>query len=562
MDNFLGLPVEIVLLCISYLDQDDISQLVRSCRHAQTLLTPTLYAIGYATALPWAATKNQKQAIESALKHGQPEQNVLFKALIGAAQHGHVEIAELLLDHGAPTELERELEEEQAPTGLFHFQSSPSKNSPLVAAIVAGYPATVSLLLARGAKTDVADRWGYFPLHHACEQRKVPSCVSLLLAAGANVDACSRDGMSAVQLAAGNGRDGCAPSSAILRDLLTATDGRILTVITRSGASIEREVISNGDSVCHRLVLEFGMPLIPRMSPSVLLLAAAAVGDRDIVKELLQQRDIDVQYTTDLKGNNAPMLAAKYGHSAVLLIILSQVARDIQYWRNQDGQTILHRAICSGNLDTVRAVAEFARPTPRLFNLRDRSGRTPLLLATECKIERLEVIQLLIPHGANIEVIDISGSSPLHNAARHGHFETMRLLLHTLANLPRTSDAPPTLLKPSARLASIWGRNDRIPDDDELLAVRKRSPQVQRRGIFDFGASSTTQPTYTQVHTLQGPLINLVDDNGFTPLALAGDHSDVTEVLIEHWAVSLDEARKLEQNAWFTGLKKAAGYGY
>ncbi|KAJ0414710.1 hypothetical protein BJY00DRAFT_294597 [Aspergillus carlsbadensis] len=51
MDYFFSLPVEIILLCVSSLDESDISRLVQTCRRAQSLLTPTLYAIGYRTAL-------------------------------------------------------------------------------------------------------------------------------------------------------------------------------------------------------------------------------------------------------------------------------------------------------------------------------------------------------------------------------------------------------------------------------------------------------------------------------------------------------------------------------
>jgi ankyrin repeat protein len=558
MVDLFGLPNEIILLCVSALDQSDIFQLLRTCRYAQTILTPTLYAIGYGAALLWAAARNQKQIFARALRYSQPETNVLFKALLAAAQHGHVEIAEQLLDHGAPTELQQEDEQLQASPRL--LRGYPPDDSPLVAAIVAGHPAIVSLLLARGARTDVAGQRGYFPLHHASDQHEAPSCVSLLLAAGADVHARNQDGMTAFDLASGDGLYGRRPSSGILRELLLSEGGSMLS-LTSNRASIARKLISTGDEDCQRLVLEFGIPRMLPVAPSVVLLAAAAVGDEAIVSELLQRRDLDVERTTDLTGNNAPMLAAKHGHSDVFRRMLPHITGGVHSGRNMDGQTILHLAISSGDLDTVRTVANFVTATPKVFNMRDRSGRTPLLLATECKTEKLEVIRLLIAQGANIEVIDISGSSPLHNAARRGHSETVRLLLATLSGLPHSS-SPTTLLKPSARLATIWGSNDRIPDDDELLAMHKKPPQIQRTGMFDFGAPSTAQPTYMQVATRQGPLINLVNDNGFTPLALAEEHRDVANWLIEHGAVALDNAQQLEQNGWFTGLKKAAGYGY
>ncbi|KAL2844149.1 ankyrin repeat-containing domain protein [Aspergillus pseudoustus] len=336
MHHFFGWPDEIVLLCISSLDQSDISRITQACRHAQRLLTPTLYAIGYRTALPWAAKNNQKQTVEHALKYSRPEKTVLFKALVAAAQHDHVEIAELLLDHSAPTELELELEEGQASAGIFHYEARPWKHSPLVAAIVAGHPAVVSLLLAHDARTDVPGQWGYSPLHHACEKHKAPVCVPLLLAAGADVHARNQDGMTALDLASEHRGYRRTPSRAILRHLFLATGGSVLALPSSSGASIVRRIISNGDEDCKRPVLEFGISLIPAIASSEILLAAAAVGDEENVKELLQvgAQGLDVEGTTDRAGNNTLMLAVKHGHNAVLQVILQRVGGKIQIRRN------------------------------------------------------------------------------------------------------------------------------------------------------------------------------------------------------------------------------------
>ncbi|KAL3486674.1 ankyrin repeat-containing domain protein [Aspergillus germanicus] len=561
MTHFLGLPDELVLLCISLLDQSDISRLVRTCRHAQSLLTPTLYTIGYGTALPWAAKNNEKEMIGKVLEYCQPKGNELFRALTAAAQHGHVEIAELLLDHGAPTDLQPG--DRQQPARFDTFAGKVTNQSPLLGATVGGYPSVISLLLARGARVDVADRHGYYPLHYACEQHEAPDCVSVLLAAGADVHACNKSGLTAVDLASGDGLYRRTPCNAILREVLLATRGSVLAFPSSgNGVSVARKLISNGDEDCKRMVLEFGMPLVPAISPSEILLAAAAIGDVPTVKQLLQvdDNDLDAEGTTDLAGNNALMLAAKHGHSAVFQIILQHIGNEVLSERNEDGQTVLHLAISSEKLDTVRTVADSLTGTPRVFNLRDRNGRTPLLHATECKTESLGVIRLLISNGININVIDISGSSPLHKAARHGHTETVRLFLDTLASLPH-SHSPTIILKPSAKLATTWGCTHRIPDDDQILATRQTPLQPQPSGMFDFGAR-LIRATYPHVVTRQGPVINLVDDNGFTPLSLAADHREVAELLIGHEAVSLDEARRLEQNSWFTGQKKAAGYGY
>ncbi|KAL2783457.1 hypothetical protein BJX66DRAFT_318484 [Aspergillus keveii] len=70
-----------------------------------------------------------------------------------------MEMAELLLDRGAPTDLQPG--KRQRPARFHTFAGKVTNQSPLLAAIVGGHPSVVSLLLARGARTDVADRHGY-----------------------------------------------------------------------------------------------------------------------------------------------------------------------------------------------------------------------------------------------------------------------------------------------------------------------------------------------------------------------------------------------------------------
>ncbi|XP_018591212.2 cyclin-dependent kinase 4 inhibitor B isoform X1 [Scleropages formosus] len=61
----------------------------------------------------------------------------------------------------------------------------------------------------------------------------------------------------------------------------------------------------------------------------------------------------------------------------------------------------------------------------------NRFGRTPLQVMM---MGSTAVARLLLDHGANPEVQDSTGSSPLHDAAREGFLETVQLLCSFQAN--------------------------------------------------------------------------------------------------------------------------------
>jgi ankyrin repeat protein len=64
--------------------------------------------------------------------------------------------------------------------------------------------------------------------------------------------------------------------------------------------------------------------------------------------------------------------------------------------------------------DNVSAVIEALRPEPYLVNFQDEMGKTPLWVAVESGL--VEMVKVLITHGASIEVADPDGNGLLHLA--------------------------------------------------------------------------------------------------------------------------------------------------
>ncbi len=88
------------------------------------------------------------------------------------------------------------------------------------------------------------------------------------------------------------------------------------------------------------------------------------------------------------------------------------------------GITSLMSAVISGDIDGVKF---FAKSGPDLVNQKNIGGATPLLLA--CREGNLEIVKILIDNGANINVTDNEGWTPLMRAALAGKKDVVDLLM-------------------------------------------------------------------------------------------------------------------------------------
>jgi ankyrin repeat protein len=113
-----------------------------------------------------------------------------FTALHLAAFFGQLEVAAVLLEHGAAVDAEA---------------GNPSHVQPLHSAAAGGHAAIAALLLERGADPNARQQGGFVPLHSAAA-RGDQVTARLLLEHGAEADARTDDGRRPIDLApAGNG---------------------------------------------------------------------------------------------------------------------------------------------------------------------------------------------------------------------------------------------------------------------------------------------------------------------------------------------------------------------
>ena len=172
------------------------------------------------------------------------------------------------------------------------------------------------------------------------------------------------------------------------------------------------------------------------------------------------------------KGNSALLLAAESKHEECVKILIDH-GPDIWY-QNNKGQNLLILACAQGLLDTVRyclSKGSFLQVTDcdsegntalfhaykgnkiecmkellssisedlikEILMVREtiRSREKLLHVVCKAKVERPDVVELLLSHATIVDTVDSEGYTPLMICAQKGHLETMKLLIKSGASL-------------------------------------------------------------------------------------------------------------------------------
>ncbi|KAL3453171.1 ankyrin repeat-containing domain protein [Aspergillus insuetus] len=276
--SLVTLPQELLLAIAQQLPDRDLSHLAATSKHALNVLEPELYQRGLqhagvnTPALVWATGFQRMATVKKVFADSQPDSVLLFDALMKASARGNVALTRLLLQHGAPTELDQNHRLESlrhralwsSAVEASHPHTHPwtsvtnIEGSPLGAAAGRERADTVSLLLEHGARIDAPNEHGYTPLWFA-GIRPARACLGLLIEAGANINA--RD------------RYGNTPFDNLVQLSSIAPDSVAIGLFRQAGADLSGprspalDMISYGDDDCKRLVLKYGLPHRSQRTP-------------------------------------------------------------------------------------------------------------------------------------------------------------------------------------------------------------------------------------------------------------------------------------------------------
>uniref|UniRef100_A0A0D2YAW6 KAP NTPase domain-containing protein n=1 Tax=Fusarium oxysporum (strain Fo5176) TaxID=660025 RepID=A0A0D2YAW6_FUSOF len=324
-----------------------------------------------------------------------------------ADQQGHdfFAVVKLLVDNGANTEL-------------------PDKHgrTPLCRAAQKGNAAAVAFLLSRGANIEHNSVHGQTPLFYGTLEGNEES-MRLLISAGANVATTDHFGQTLLFHAACRSTD----SEAKIH-LLVAQAVDILKV-NNSGDTALTWSLKKGKATktILQLLIDHGDTIYRTDSLGRTPLMLALNCHLSIFKEL-----IDMGAEIDSVDNE--------GHSPLL------VAVKVKAW--DQAHLLIESGACTDVFDTLtkRTALSYA-VTPRMF---DRltfvyPGRRPTNL-------NYDVVEALLIHGAAVDVADVSGRTPLSDAAQYGIRKTdfSRLLLDHGADVNRADDTGTTPLSYAA----------------------------------------------------------------------------------------------------------------
>ncbi|XP_023301637.2 E3 ubiquitin-protein ligase mind-bomb [Lucilia cuprina] len=256
-------------------------------------------------------------------------------------------------------------------------------HTALQAASQNGHIEVIQILLCHNVDVEIEDKDGDRAVHHAAFGDE-PAVIELLSKAGADLNARNKRRQTALHIAVNKGHLnvvktllslGCHPS---LQD-------------------------SEGDTPLHDAISK----------------------EHDEMLSLLLDYGADITLTNN-NGFNALHHASLKGNPSAMKILLTKTNRPwIVEEKKDDGYTALHLAALNNHVEIAELLVHMGKANMDRQNV---NLQTALHLAVER--QHVQIVKLLVQEGANLNIPDKDGDTPLHEALRH----------HTLSQLKQLQD--------------------------------------------------------------------------------------------------------------------------
>ncbi|KAG5673289.1 hypothetical protein PVAND_003349 [Polypedilum vanderplanki] len=256
-------------------------------------------------------------------------------------------------------------------------------HTSLQAASQNGHLDVIKVLLKYNADVEIEDKDGDRAVHHAAFGDE-PTVIRLLAQSGADLNARNKRRQTALHIAVNKGHNNVVKTLLELRCHPSLQDSE--------GDTPMHDAISKDNDICLTYLLEFGA---------------------------------DVTLTNN-NGFNSIHHAALKGNPTAMKILLSKINRPwIVEEKKDDGYTALHLAALNNHVDIADLLINMGKANLDRQNV---NLQTALHLAVER--QHVQIVKLLVRKGANLNIPDKDGDTPLHEALRH----------HTLSQLRQLQD--------------------------------------------------------------------------------------------------------------------------
>jgi len=410
---------------VNAIDARGMTPLIRSVRNKKRKNTDTILALlntnadlniqggsPKVTALIHAILKGDTEVVELLLKEG-PDLNLAgedgLTPLHIAARMGLDKIVELLLKYGAKPNGERE-------DGL----------TPLHIAAGLGHYKIVELLLRYKANLNPVSITGITPLYNAAD-KGYEKIVELLLKHGANKDYQTSSGITSLYRATVQGH------LAVVKVLLVKKANVNLAEYTAKWKPLHLAVKEN-----HKEIAKLLLPLTKNLnqpldngSGDTIAHIAARYSDGDITEYIMKGDGVGIRNSQD----HTPLHVAAHNNKAKNIQEILDINKS--GIDEQEGNEKASAIFCSSGLGFVEVVKVLLKNGAD-SNLGNNLGLTPLLNASFKGHPK--IVELLIQYNANINFQEISGVTALFVATQEGFVEVVKVLLKYHADKEITSN--------------------------------------------------------------------------------------------------------------------------
>ena len=408
-----------------------------SKRHADSTpdeKAPNSTTLSANSVLVEAARNGDTTAVRAGLEKLSPDtdsKTVAFDAVHEACRGNHDECLALLLpyvettqmgfgmllsecihaDHTACTEVLLQHWKSLCSNDAFVPHGSNTKPRPCPA--MWADPAVCQVFIDAGADIETKDEMGRSPLHWSCRSGAL-DVVKMLVEAGAGVCVTDNYGNTCLMCAAYHGY------SETVRYLVDVDDtaSKIMNHKSDGHLSALFCAVRQNHADLVKVLIDAGADIETRDKDSrTPLVLSCEKGNLPIVK-MLVEAGAEVR-AIDKYGYACLVLAAVYGHTETVRFLVSLPDVDMSHV-DKYGNTVVIYAAELTHPGTMEVLIDAGAD----IEVKDNVGRSPLLLA-----RKLGVVEVLVRAGADVCVTDDEGDTCLMLAAHFGHTETVRALL-------------------------------------------------------------------------------------------------------------------------------------